>query len=131
MGGKVEPASRKERFSIERILVMGATGSGKTTLINGMINYIFNVQWEDTFRFQLIQEQTAGRSQVDSQTSRITAYDINHAVAGHDRRLPPTFCSILILATSIHLASFLLMLLHYFSCFTDELDHFSSRFRPL
>jgi ABC-type multidrug transport system ATPase subunit len=38
---------------------MGATGSGKTTLINGMINYIFNVQWEDTFRFQLIQEQTA------------------------------------------------------------------------
>ncbi|EFX70692.1 hypothetical protein DAPPUDRAFT_217123 [Daphnia pulex] len=61
------------------ILVMGATGSGKTTLINGMINYIFNVQWEDTFRFQLIQEQTAGRSQVDSQTSRITAYDIHHA----------------------------------------------------
>ncbi|EFX70696.1 hypothetical protein DAPPUDRAFT_30434, partial [Daphnia pulex] len=61
------------------ILVMGATGSGKTTLINGMINYIFNVQWEDTFRFQLIEEQTAGRSQVDSQTSRITAYDIHHA----------------------------------------------------
>ncbi len=56
---------------------MGATGSGKTTLINGMINFIFNVQWEDTFRFQLIQEQTAGRSQVDSQTSRITAYDIH------------------------------------------------------
>ncbi|EFX66160.1 hypothetical protein DAPPUDRAFT_30866, partial [Daphnia pulex] len=61
------------------ILLMGATGSGKTTLINGMINYIFNVQWEDTFRFQLIEEQTAGRSQVDSQTSRITAYDIHHA----------------------------------------------------
>jgi GTPase SAR1 family protein len=56
------------------ILVMGATGSGKTTLINGMINHIFNVQWEDTFRFQLIQEQTAGRSQVDSQISRITVY---------------------------------------------------------
>jgi predicted GTPase len=61
------------------ILVMGATGSGKTTLINGMINHIFNVQWEDTFRFQLIQEQTAGRSQVDSQISRITVYDIHHA----------------------------------------------------
>jgi hypothetical protein len=44
-----------------------------------MINFIFDVQWEDTFRFQLIQEQTAGRSQVDSQTSRITAYDIHHA----------------------------------------------------
>ena len=47
------------RMQHRTILVMGATGSGKTTLINGMINYILNVQWEDTFRFQLIQEQTA------------------------------------------------------------------------
>ena len=67
------------RMQHRTILVMGATGSGKTTLINGMINYIFNVQWEDTFRFQLIQEKPAGRSQVDSQTSCITAYDIHHA----------------------------------------------------
>ncbi len=67
------------RMQHKTILVMGATGSGKTTLINGMINYIFNVQWEDTFRFQLIQEKPAGRSQVDSQTSSITAYDIHHA----------------------------------------------------
>jgi hypothetical protein len=70
---------QKGRMQHRTILVMGATGSGKTTLINGMINYIFNVQWEDTFRFQLIQEQPAGRSQVDRQTSRITAYDIHHA----------------------------------------------------
>jgi predicted GTPase len=44
-----------------------------------MINYIFNVRWKDTFRFQLIEEQTAVRSQVDSQTSQITTYDIHHA----------------------------------------------------
>ncbi|KAI9556597.1 hypothetical protein GHT06_016387 [Daphnia sinensis] len=61
------------------ILVMGATGAGKTTLINGMINYIFNVEWEDTFRFQLIREQLVGGSQSQSQTSGITAYDIQHA----------------------------------------------------
>jgi energy-coupling factor transporter ATP-binding protein EcfA2 len=72
-------SQQKGKMQHRTILVMGATGSGKTTLINGMINYIFNVQWEDTFRFQLIEEQTAGRSQVDSQTSRITAYDIHHA----------------------------------------------------
>ena len=32
------------RMQHRTILMMGATGSGKTTLINGMINYIFNVQ---------------------------------------------------------------------------------------
>jgi hypothetical protein len=67
------------RLQHRTVLVMGASGSGKTTLINGMINYIFNVQWEDTFRFQLIQEKQTGLSQVDCQTSRITAYDIHHA----------------------------------------------------
>ncbi|KAG8127218.1 hypothetical protein E2320_014150 [Naja naja] len=40
------------------ILVMGATGCGKTTLINGMINYILGVQWENNFRFKLIHETT-------------------------------------------------------------------------
>jgi GTP-binding protein EngB required for normal cell division len=61
------------------ILIMGATGSGKTTLINCMINYIFDVQWEDPFRFQLIQEQVTGSSKAESQTSHITAYVIHHA----------------------------------------------------
>ncbi|XP_057374125.1 uncharacterized protein LOC130695026 isoform X2 [Daphnia carinata] len=61
------------------ILVMGATGAGKTTLINGMINYIFNVEWQDPYRFQLIGEQLVGNSQSQSQTSGITAYDIYHA----------------------------------------------------
>jgi energy-coupling factor transporter ATP-binding protein EcfA2 len=78
-GRKSGAGQQKGKIQHRTILVMGATGSGKTTLINGMINYIFNVEWEDTFRFQLIEEQTAGRSQVDSQTSRITAYDIHHA----------------------------------------------------
>uniref|UniRef100_A0A803THL6 Uncharacterized protein n=1 Tax=Anolis carolinensis TaxID=28377 RepID=A0A803THL6_ANOCA len=47
------------------IMVMGATGSGKTTLINGMVNYILGVQWEDEFRFTLIHEETH-RSQAES-----------------------------------------------------------------
>ncbi|KAG8127243.1 hypothetical protein E2320_014171 [Naja naja] len=59
------------------ILVMGATGCGKTTLINGMINYILGVQWEDNFRFKLIHE-TNQRSEAGSRTSEVTAYVVNN-----------------------------------------------------
>ncbi|KAG8148137.1 hypothetical protein E2320_022831 [Naja naja] len=59
------------------ILVMGARGCGKTTLINGMINYILGVQWEDNFRFKLIHETTQ-RSEAGSRTSEVTAYVVNH-----------------------------------------------------
>ncbi|XP_032903584.1 uncharacterized protein LOC116990152 [Amblyraja radiata] len=59
------------------IMVLGATGSGKTTLINGMINYILGVEWGDNFRYKLIAEET-GKSQAESQTSSITAYQLHH-----------------------------------------------------
>ena len=76
-----------ERFSVgteatskmehKTILLMGATGSGKTALINSMINYVFNVQWENPFRLQLIEEK--GIDEAFSQTQKITAYDIHHS----------------------------------------------------
>ena len=56
------------------LMVVGATGAGKTTLINGITNYIFNVQWEDDFRFKLITDENPERDQSQSQTSWITAY---------------------------------------------------------
>ncbi|XP_074496265.1 uncharacterized protein LOC141770540 [Sebastes fasciatus] len=59
------------------IMVLGATGSGKSTLINGMINYIVGVDWKDTFRFQLIDEDQS-RSQAESQTSEVTVYKVNY-----------------------------------------------------
>ncbi|XP_055486322.1 uncharacterized protein LOC129693544 [Leucoraja erinacea] len=62
---------------MKTIMLLGATGSGKTTLINGMINYILGVEWRDNFRYQLIQEET-GKSQAESQTSSITAYHLHH-----------------------------------------------------
>ncbi|CAL8316875.1 unnamed protein product [Gadus morhua 'NCC'] len=52
-------------------------GSGKSTLINGMINYILGIDWKDSFRFKLINEDQS-RSQAESQTTHVTTYEINH-----------------------------------------------------
>ncbi|CAK6979901.1 uncharacterized protein LOC128369826, partial [Scomber scombrus] len=59
------------------IMVLGATGAGKSALINGLINYILGVEWEDSFRFKLIDEDQS-KSQAHSQTSEVTVYKINH-----------------------------------------------------
>jgi hypothetical protein len=66
----VNPAKEKV------LMVVGATGAGKTTLINGMVNYIAGVKWEDNFRFQLIADE-GGQSQTQSQTKFITAYTLH------------------------------------------------------
>lgn len=57
------------------ILLVGATGTGKTTLINAMVNYIYRVEFTDNFRLVLIDDKNAPkRSQAESQTDLITAY---------------------------------------------------------
>ena len=55
------------------LMVVGATGAGKTTLINGIANYILGIQWDDDLRYKLIAEPTS-QDQSKSQTTCITAY---------------------------------------------------------
>lgn len=62
------------------LMLVGATGSGKTTLINGIVNYIMGVKWDDPFRLKLITEN-GGKSQAHSQTTWISAYKL-HKTAG-------------------------------------------------
>ncbi|XP_039905255.1 uncharacterized protein LOC120744769 isoform X5 [Simochromis diagramma] len=68
-----EESTRQSRT----IMLLGATSSGKSTLIDGMINYIVGVEWEDSFRFKFINEDQS-TSQAHSQTSEVTVYKINH-----------------------------------------------------
>ncbi|XP_065115133.2 uncharacterized protein [Paramisgurnus dabryanus] len=57
------------------ILMVGETGSGKTTLINTMINYSCGVQREDKVWFEITDDQTDQPS-AHSQTSDVTVYDV-------------------------------------------------------
>ena len=59
------------------IMLVGATGAGKTTLINSLVNYIFNVQWNDRERYVLITE-SASHDQSNSQTQCVTSYTLHH-----------------------------------------------------
>ncbi|XP_057368488.1 uncharacterized protein LOC130689562 [Daphnia carinata] len=68
--------NRSGNMTCKTILLMGATGSGKSTMINAMINYVLGVQWKDPFRFILVDEKET--SQAFSQTREVTAYDIHY-----------------------------------------------------
>uniref|UniRef100_A0A8C4WUZ4 Si:ch73-170d6.2 n=1 Tax=Eptatretus burgeri TaxID=7764 RepID=A0A8C4WUZ4_EPTBU len=72
-----QPPFQNPRKPNKTIMMVGARGSGKTTLINAMINYILNVERKDHFRFKLVTE-TTNTSQAHSQTSEIIVYEINH-----------------------------------------------------
>jgi hypothetical protein len=67
----------KEKVCGHKIVVLlGATGCGKSTVVNGILNYILGVEWSDPFRFCIIDEAI----QCDnlSQTTSVTAYTIHH-----------------------------------------------------
>ena len=69
-------ATRKQ----ERVLMMvGATGAGKSTLINAVANYVLGVKWEDAFRFKVITGEGL-LSQAHSQTQKITAYTFHKTI---------------------------------------------------
>jgi GTP-binding protein EngB required for normal cell division len=74
--GKPNPASLKCQTK-KTVLLTGATGSGKTTWINAMVNYVLGVEWDDPFRFILVDEEVRGGSQAHSQTQEVTVYDLH------------------------------------------------------
>ena len=73
---KVSIGERNQESPEKVVMLFGVTGSGKSTLINAMFNYIVGIKWEDNFRLKLICKETP-LSQ-NSQTDYITAYVIYH-----------------------------------------------------
>ena len=64
------------------LMLVGPTGAGKSTLINGIANYVVGVHWQNNFRFKVVNE--VEKSQAHSQTSKVTAYTF------HNSHLPYT-----------------------------------------
>ncbi|CAG0884297.1 unnamed protein product [Darwinula stevensoni] len=56
------------------ILLVGGTGAGRSTLINGIVNFVFGMDYHDSFRFKLISDENKVHH---SQTKWITAYQIH------------------------------------------------------
>lgn len=51
----------------KNIMLVGATGSGKSTLVDGIVNYIMGVSFDDPFRFRIVtleEEEKKSHNQV-------------------------------------------------------------------
>lgn len=63
------------------IMLVGATGTGKSTLVDGIVNFVLGVKWDDPFRFTVIdleqEEKDREKNQALSQTEWITCYTLN------------------------------------------------------
>lgn len=59
------------------IMLVGATGSGKSTLVDGIVNYIMGVSFDDPFRFRIVtleEEEKKSHNQVLNFRSFINIY---------------------------------------------------------
>ena len=72
---------KTERKEVITILFVGQTGSGKSTMINGYLNFLLGVLPSNLHRYKIvIGDSVKEKDQTKSQTSDITIYDIESVV---------------------------------------------------
>lgn len=76
---KCEIGTKNSKDLTEKVIMfVGETGSGKTTMINRVVNYLLGVKWEDKERYKLAtdKEESSGEetSEIQSKTKWISSY---------------------------------------------------------
>jgi ABC-type glutathione transport system ATPase component len=54
--------------------MVGSTGAGKTTLVDGMINYVTDVSFEDDFRFTMVDLTSEEKGKESNQVLVVSAF---------------------------------------------------------
>ena len=65
---------RDPRKMNKTILLVGETGTGKTSIINTLVNYLLGIKWEDKVWFDITEEVEVKLS--ETKTTNITVYEV-------------------------------------------------------
>lgn len=68
-----KPNSTFEDTPEKVIMLVGGTGTGKSTLINRMANYLLGIKYDDLYRFEVVPSARV-EEQTNEQTSEVTVY---------------------------------------------------------
>lgn len=60
-------------------MLVGETGSGKSTLVDGMVNYVMGVNFDDPFRFTIVQLEER-ESKIGAEVLMLTSTNKNSDV---------------------------------------------------